>query len=122
MGTAMVADLVAQSRPLVIFSKTSCCMSEAIKILLYGFGATPRFMSSMSFKIWFRCKPAIYELDELQNGQQLERELVDQLGRRPSVPAVFIGGKLVGGSNEIMSLQVKGELKKVLLKHGVIRL
>ncbi|KAF7154188.1 hypothetical protein RHSIM_Rhsim01G0281400 [Rhododendron simsii] len=106
MGTAMVADLVAQSRPLVIFSKTSCCMSEAIKILLYGFGANP----------------AIYELDELQNGQQLERELVDQLGRRPSVPAVFIGGRLVGGSNEVMSLQVKGELKKMLLKHGVIRL
>ncbi|KAI8574677.1 hypothetical protein RHMOL_Rhmol01G0373100 [Rhododendron molle] len=105
MGTTTVADLVAQSRPLVIFSKTSCCMSEAIKILFYGFGANP----------------AIYELDELQNGQQLERELVAS-GRRPSVPVVFIGGILVGGSNEVMSLQVKGELKKMLLKHGVIRL
>ncbi|KAG5567681.1 hypothetical protein RHGRI_003026 [Rhododendron griersonianum] len=104
MGTTTVADLVAQSRPLVIFSKTSCCMSEAIRILFYGFGANP----------------AIYE-DELQNGQQLERELVAS-GRRPSVPAVFIGGRLVGGSNEVMSLQVKGDLKKMLLKHQVIRL
>ncbi|KAG5567674.1 hypothetical protein RHGRI_003019 [Rhododendron griersonianum] len=105
MGTTTVADLVAQSRPLVIFSKTSCCMSETIKILFYGFGANP----------------AIYELDELQNGQQLERELVAS-GCRPSVPAVFIGGIPVGGSNEVMSLQVKGELKKMLLKHEVIRL
>ncbi|KAH7863689.1 hypothetical protein Vadar_020741 [Vaccinium darrowii] len=97
-------DLVAQ-RPLVIFSKTNCCMSDSIKILFYGFGANP----------------AIYELDELQNGQQLERELV-ALGQWPIVPAVFIGGKIVGGPNEIMSLHVKGELVKMLKKNRIIYL
>ncbi|KAG5567682.1 hypothetical protein RHGRI_003027 [Rhododendron griersonianum] len=84
-----VMDLVGQ-RPLVIFSKSNCCICYSITQLFYGFGANP----------------AIYELDQLQNGKQLERELV-ALGRQPSVPAVFIGGKLVGGSNEIMSLQVR---------------
>ncbi|KAI8574675.1 hypothetical protein RHMOL_Rhmol01G0372900 [Rhododendron molle] len=99
-----VMDLVGQ-RPLVIFSKSNCCICYSITQLFHGFGANP----------------AIYELDQLQNGKQLERELVG-LGGQPSVPAVFIGGKLVGGSNEIMSLQVRGELKSELLRAKAIHL
>ncbi|KAF7153576.1 hypothetical protein RHSIM_Rhsim01G0281500 [Rhododendron simsii] len=74
-----VMDLVGQ-RPLVIFSKSNCCICYAIKKL---------------HVLWLRCKlsPVIHELDELPNGQYLERELV-ALGRQPSVPAVFIGGTL----------------------------
>lgn len=80
-------------KPVVIFSKSNCCISHSIKTLICSFGANP----------------TVYELDELPNGQQLERELV-ALGRRPSVPAVFIGKELVGGSNEVMSLHLKGKL------------
>ncbi|GMP99986.1 hypothetical protein ACSBR1_021770 [Camellia fascicularis] len=93
---ATVSNLGTE-RPVVIFSKSDCCISHSIKTLIYSFGASP----------------AIYELDELSNGRQLERELLS-LGRRPSVPAVFIGGELVGGSNEIMSLQIQGKLVKLL--------
>ncbi|KAG5567684.1 hypothetical protein RHGRI_003029 [Rhododendron griersonianum] len=94
-----VMDLAGQ-RPLMIFSKSNCCICYTIENLFYGYGASS----------------VIHELDELLNGQQLERELA-ALGRQPSVPAVFIGGKLVGGSNEIMSLQVKGELVTMVKKH-----
>ncbi|GFZ13707.1 thioredoxin superfamily protein [Actinidia rufa] len=92
----MVTSLAAQS-PVVIFSKSNCCMCHTIKTLICGIGANP----------------TIYELDELPNGQELERELL-ALGCRPSVPAVFIGREFVGGSNEIMSLHLKGELVKKL--------
>ncbi|XP_028112031.1 monothiol glutaredoxin-S2-like [Camellia sinensis] len=90
-------------KPVVIFSKSGCCFCHTIKILIHGFGASL----------------AVYELDELPNGGQLERELLS-LGCRPSVPAVFIGGELVGGSNEVMSLHIRGKLVQLLKKAKAI--
>ncbi|PIN11185.1 Glutaredoxin [Handroanthus impetiginosus] len=91
-------------KPVVIFSKTTCCMSHTIKTLICSFGANPM----------------IYELDEIPNGHQLERALVAALGRRPGFPAVFIDQELVGGANEVMSLHVKGELVPLLKKARAI--
>ncbi|OMO63740.1 Glutaredoxin [Corchorus capsularis] len=96
--TSMVAD-----RPVVIFSRSTCCMSHTIKTLISGFGANP----------------TVYELDEIQNGQQIEREL-QQMGCKPTVPAVFIGQQLIGGPNQIMTLQVKNQLVPLLIRAGAI--
>ncbi|EOX94966.1 hypothetical protein QUC31_004780 [Theobroma cacao] len=96
--TRMVAD-----RPVVIFSRSSCCMSHTIKTLISGFGANP----------------TVYELDEIQNGQQVERAL-QQMGCKPSVPAVFIGQQLIGGPNQVMTLQVKNQLVPLLIRAGAI--
>ncbi|KAK9945512.1 hypothetical protein M0R45_011025 [Rubus argutus] len=76
----MVARLVNE-KPLVIFSKSSCCMSHSIKTFLYDFGANP----------------TVYEVDQMPNGQQIERALAAARGR-PSVPAVFIGQQFIGGT------------------------
>ncbi|KAK6141322.1 hypothetical protein DH2020_024958 [Rehmannia glutinosa] len=51
-------------KSVVIFGKSTCCMSHTIKTLICSFGANP----------------TIYELDEMPNGQQLERALVGALG------------------------------------------
>ncbi|KAK1385191.1 Monothiol glutaredoxin-S2 [Heracleum sosnowskyi] len=99
---AMVTMLGAEY-PVVIFSKSSCCMSHSIKTLISSFGANP----------------AVYELDELENGQQMEREL-KALGRKPVIPAVFIGKELIGGPNEVLSLHVKGKLVPLLLQAKAI--
>ncbi|MBA0802549.1 hypothetical protein Gohar_012831 [Gossypium harknessii] len=96
--TRMVAD-----RPVVIFSRTTCCMSHTIKTLISGFGANP----------------TVYELDEIQDGQQVERAL-QQMGCKPSIPAVFIGQQLIGGPNQIMTLQVKNQLIPMLMRAGAI--
>ncbi|KAL5791739.1 hypothetical protein ACOSP7_000333 [Xanthoceras sorbifolium] len=98
----MVSSLVAE-KPVVIFSRTSCSMSHAIKTLILNFGANP----------------TIYELDEIANGQQIERELV-QLGCQPSVPAVFIGQQFIGGAKQVMSLQVQNQLVQLLRRAGAI--
>jgi glutaredoxin 3 len=66
MITRMVND-----KAVVIFSKSTCCLSHSIKSLIRNFGANP----------------IVYELDEMTNGIQIERELL-QLGCQPSVPAV----------------------------------
>ncbi|CAA0831864.1 Monothiol glutaredoxin-S6 [Striga hermonthica] len=89
--------------PVVVFSKTTCCMSYAIVMLIRGFGANP----------------VVYELDNVPYGRQMEKALMG-LGCNPSVPAVFIGQEFIGGSNEIMSLNVKGKLKPLLMKANAI--
>ncbi|OAY61771.1 monothiol glutaredoxin-S1 [Manihot esculenta] len=97
-----VNELVKE-KPVVIFSKSSCCMSHSIKSLICGFGANP----------------TVYELDRIPNGEQIERTLVQQ-GCQPSVPAVFIGQKLIGGEKQVMSLHVQSQLIPLLINAGGI--
>ncbi|KAB1203052.1 Monothiol glutaredoxin-S6 [Morella rubra] len=99
---AIVTSLVAE-KPVVIFSKSTCCISHSIKTLICSFGANP----------------TVYELDQMSNGQQIERELL-QLGCQPSVPAVFIGQEFIGGSNKIMSLHLRNELVTLLMNAKAI--
>lgn len=87
----------------MIFSKTTCCISHSIIALIRKFGANP----------------TIYELDELSNGEEIERELTG-LGCSPSVPAVFVGKKFVGGANEIISINLESKLKPLLIKANAI--
>ncbi|KAL3725447.1 hypothetical protein ACJRO7_030469 [Eucalyptus globulus] len=91
-----LAGLV-RDKPVVIFSRSSCCMSHTVKSLILSYGANP----------------TVYELDQMQNRNQIERALV-QLGRREVVPTVFIGQKYIGGANELMSHQVRGTLVPLL--------
>ncbi|CAI9767881.1 unnamed protein product [Fraxinus pennsylvanica] len=90
-------------KPVVIFSKSSCCMCHSIRTLISSFGANPM----------------VYELDELPNGEHLERAL-QASGRRQTVPTVFIGQEFIGGANEIMSLHVQGKLVPLLKKAKAI--
>ncbi|GLT53763.1 hypothetical protein SLA2020_270130 [Shorea laevis] len=96
--TRMVAD-----KPVVIFGKSSCCMSHSVKSLICGFGANP----------------TVYELDQAPNGRQVERALL-QLGCQPSMPAVFIGQQFIGGSKEVNSLHLRNELVPLLIRAKAI--
>ena len=97
-----VHKLAAQNA-VVIFSKSSCCMSHTIRSLFSDFGVNP----------------TVYELDEIPRGREVEQAL-SRLGCNPSVPAVFIGGEFVGGANEIMSLHLKRSLKPMLKRAGAL--
>ncbi|KAB5527466.1 hypothetical protein DKX38_021313 [Salix brachista] len=90
-----VVNSMIQEKPVVIFSKSSCCMSHSIESLMRGFGANP----------------TIYQLDQIPNGQQIERELV-VMGFRQSVPAVFIGQQLIG--NERQDKMVTGTAQNLV--------
>ncbi|GMY27666.1 monothiol glutaredoxin-S2-like [Fagus crenata] len=94
---------LASERPVVIFSRSTCPISHAIRTLFNNFGANP----------------AVYELDQIEKGVDIEQALLS-LGCSPSVPAVFIGGELVGGSNEVMSLHLQRSLIPMLRRAGAI--
>ncbi|XP_043711082.1 monothiol glutaredoxin-S10-like [Telopea speciosissima] len=94
---------LAPQRAVVIFSKSSCSMCHAVKRLFYELGVSP----------------AIHELDEDSRGREMEWALM-RLGFNPSVPAVFIGGKLVGSTNDVMTLHLNGSLIPMLKDAGAI--
>ncbi|KAK1408115.1 hypothetical protein QVD17_39749 [Tagetes erecta] len=90
----MVMRMVSEW-PVVIFSKSSCCMCHSIKSLFFELGVNP----------------AIYELDEIPKGHEIEQSLLRR-GRNP--PAVFIGGEFVGGASKIISLHLEQSLQPML--------
>jgi len=97
-----VVELVAD-RPVVIFSRSSCCMSHTVESLLRSFGANP----------------TVYQLDQVSNGRQIEQEL-RQLGSQQSLPAVFIGQVFIGGNREVNSLHLRNELLPLLRRARAI--
>lgn len=94
---------MVSEKPLVIFSKNTCCICYSIKSLFNDFGVNP----------------TVFELDEMARGREIEQALL-RLGRNPAVPAVFIGGKFIGGADEIMDLHLSRSLKPMLKSAGAL--
>ena len=91
---------LASKRAVVVFTLSSCTMSHTVTRLMADLGVNP----------------LVHELDSDPSGKELERALLKMLGGRRScaVPAVFIGGKLIGGTDRVMSLHLAGELVPML--------
>lgn len=98
-----VTKLAAQ-RAVVVFSTSSCPMSHTVIRLFIEFGVNP----------------TVYELDKDPRGREMERALSKLLGRTPAVPAVFIGGKLVGSTESVFTLHMSGSLIPMLKNAGAI--
>ncbi|RXI02644.1 hypothetical protein DVH24_002722 [Malus domestica] len=84
---------LASEKGVVIFSKSSCCLCYAVKILFQEIGVSP----------------VVHEIDQDPEGREMEKALT-RMGCTAPVPAVFIGGNLIGSTNEVMSLHLKGQL------------
>uniref|UniRef100_A0A2P2JXP1 Monothiol glutaredoxin-S2-like n=1 Tax=Rhizophora mucronata TaxID=61149 RepID=A0A2P2JXP1_RHIMU len=93
---------LASERAVVIFSRSTCFMSQTIRTLLCDFGVNP----------------AVHEIDVMPRGREIEQALA-RLGCQ-STPAVFIGGELVGGANEVMSLHLNRSLIPMLRNAGAL--
>lgn len=81
----------------LVFSMTSCCMCHVVKRLLCSLGV----------------HPAVCELDEEEGGVEMEKILRAVVGgaqKSSSVPAVFIGGNLIGGLDRVMAMHIEGDL------------
>ncbi|XP_042970135.1 monothiol glutaredoxin-S2-like [Carya illinoinensis] len=87
---------MTSERPVVIFSRSSCCMCHTMKeLFITKYGVT------------------VHEVDEIPRGRGIEQALL-RLGCSPTMPAAFIVGELVGGANRVMSLHLNGSLKSML--------
>ncbi|XP_057516520.1 monothiol glutaredoxin-S6-like [Amaranthus tricolor] len=86
--------------PVVIFIKSqSDPVSHSMKQLFSSYGANP----------------IVYVLNKLEKGQDVKYAL-QMMGQNPSnIPAIFIGGDFIGGANEVIGLQIRGELVHKLI-------
>ncbi|GKU86754.1 hypothetical protein SLE2022_243980 [Rubroshorea leprosula] len=88
---------LASEKGVVIFTKSSCCLCYAVNILFQE----------------LRVNPVVYEIDQDPEGREMEKALM-RMGCNTPVPAVFIGGQLVGSTNEVMSMHLSGKLIPML--------
>lgn len=97
---------MAAENAVVMFSISSCCMCHAVKRLFCGMGVNP----------------TVYELDEDPRGKEIEKALMRLMGSSSSaaVPAVFIGGKLVGSMDRVMASHINGSLVPLLKNAGAL--
>lgn len=95
---------LASQKAVVIFSVSSCCMCHTVKRLFFDLGVNS----------------SIYELDEVPNGLEMEKTLTKIHGLNPPVPEVFIGGKLVGATDKVMALHLRGKLVPLLKDVGTL--
>lgn len=101
---AQLVQEAISNNPVVIFSKSYCpyCVSAKRDIANAG-------KSVAAFE-----PPKIYELNDMGAlGSSIQSYLAQTTGRR-TVPNVFIGGKPVGGGDEVSGYASRGVLKQML--------
>ncbi|PIN10690.1 Glutaredoxin [Handroanthus impetiginosus] len=92
----------------VVFTISGCCMCHVVKQLLFGLGVGP----------------TIVELDRDAAGGEIHALLFRLHGirrqRQPVVPAVFVGGKFLGGIETVMACHINGTLVPLLKDAGAL--
>ncbi|KAI3988079.1 hypothetical protein MKX01_011868 [Papaver californicum] len=110
----MVKSMVMENA-VIIFGRRGCCMSHVIKHLLLASGVNP----------------AIYEVDGAEDEVVLVDELrelatcdminnMNGINRGDQFLAVYIGGHLFGGLEQLMGAHISGGLIPILNKAGAL--
>lgn len=102
-GSPETVKSLAEENAVLVVGRRGCCMCHVVKRLLQGLGANP----------------LVYEVEE-------ETEVAAAAAEGGSdaaalqFPAVFIGGKLVGGLEWLIGAHISGELVPVLKQAGAL--
>ncbi|KAF5756105.1 putative glutaredoxin, Thioredoxin-like superfamily [Helianthus annuus] len=104
-----VRDAVSENA-VIVLARRGCCMSHVVKRLLNGHGVNPSVFE--------------FEEDE-ENDVAKELETIGaehdgENNRRVQFPAVFIGGRMFGGLDQVMATHISGELIPALKKAGAL--
>jgi glutaredoxin-like protein len=98
-GGEAVRRAVAES-PVVVVGRRGCCLSHVVKRLLQGLGVNP----------------AVHEIaDDAELAALASAE-----GEVAALPAVFVGGRLLGGLDRLMAVHISGELVPILKSAGAL--
>lgn len=102
-STEMRIQRLIAENPVVIFTRSSCCMCHVMKKLLCAIGVHPTVIE--------------LEEDEIAALPSGDDEVIPGAG---DAPAVFIGGTRVGGLESLVALHLSGRLVPRLVEVGVI--
>ncbi|XP_010904892.1 monothiol glutaredoxin-S9-like [Elaeis guineensis] len=107
---------VVEENPVVVVGRRGCCMVHVVRRLLLGQGVNP----------------TVCEVGEDADEAALIGELHPEMaaeggdggahlrGQGMVLPAVFIGGRLVGGLDRLMAVHISGELVPILKQAGAL--
>lgn len=88
--------------PVIIFTKSSCCMCHVMKRLLCAVGV----------------HPTVIELEEHETGSLAGAGAGTGTGTGEVLPLVFVGGTRVGGLESLVALHLSGQLVPNLVEAG----
>ncbi|KAF8401012.1 hypothetical protein HHK36_014315 [Tetracentron sinense] len=94
-------ERLISENPVIIFSRSSCCMCHVMRKLLSTLGVHPTVI-------------------ELEEGEMGALPAQDSEGGGGGAPAVFIGGSRVGGLESLMALHLSGQLVPKLREVGAL--
>ncbi|KAK4386578.1 Glutaredoxin-C9 [Sesamum angolense] len=110
IGDAQSVRKLVSENAVVVFARRGCCMCHVVKLLLHGHGVNP----------------SIFDVDD-QNETDVKKELAGIIAEGasgnsavPQFPAVFVGGELFGGLEDIMGAHISGELVPRLREAGAL--
>lgn len=95
-----VGELVSENA-VMVFGQRGCCMCHVVKLLLLGLGVNP----------------TISDVDEADVAKVIsELSTISAAGEDQLIefPVVYVGGKLFGGLDRLMSKHITGELVPIL--------
>ncbi|KAK1415431.1 hypothetical protein QVD17_31212 [Tagetes erecta] len=101
-----VRDAVSENAVMVL-ARRGCCMSHVVKRLLHGHGVNP----------------SVFEFEEEEEKdvvKEVEMIVDGKDKRKVQFPAVFIGGRMFGGLDQVMATHISGELIPVLKQAGAL--
>ncbi|XP_044495253.1 glutaredoxin-C9-like [Mangifera indica] len=94
----------------VVIGRRGCCMNHVVRTLLLGHGVNPASLE-------------VDEADEAGVADDLSRIKGlkgETSGASIQFPAVFVGGKLFGGLDQVMATHISGELVPILKDAGAL--
>ncbi|VFQ89486.1 unnamed protein product [Cuscuta campestris] len=112
--TARLGSLVSENA-IIMFGRRGCCMSHVVQRLLFGLGVNPTI-----YDVDEEDEPTVaYELSRIIRCAAAggNNPAAVQL---PPFPAVFIGGKLFGGVDEVIAAHISGDLVPLLRRAGAL--
>lgn len=83
------------------------------KIVIFSKSYCPYCLRSKRIFSQLKEQPFVVELDLREDGDQIQYELLEFVGRR-TVPQVFVNGKHIGGSDDLADAVQNGQLQKLL--------
>ncbi|EKX48629.1 hypothetical protein GUITHDRAFT_105774 [Guillardia theta CCMP2712] len=98
-----LAQKMIKSNKVMVFSKSYCPFCNKAKSTLDGLGVKYEAM----------------ELDKRADGSDIQDYMLSLTGAR-SVPRVFVGGKFVGGGDDVVAKAKSGELQAMLKQAGAM--
>ncbi|PWN30686.1 glutaredoxin [Jaminaea rosea] len=100
MAAKQAAEKLISENLIAVFSKSYCPYCRQAKQVISSLGLPSN-------------KVGIVELDQMNDGSDIQAYVTDKTGQR-TVPNIFINGKHLGGCSDILEAEKSGELKKLV--------